>query len=149
MLYPPSRSVPVTAEAVAANLTGRRELTKQADIETMVVSLDPLKVTPAVTLPSVIWDAMGGDEKTARTCAHCGAAFGRAESGWRYDALCRWSCPACQSEPGWRSPSLPVLHDGTPEYGLVSDVSLGTKDPAPGRRLYTGVSWRTPVRRPR
>ncbi len=74
-------------------------------------------VLPPVPLTeeAVIFDALGGQEKAARPCGHCGALSGRRDLSWRYDAHQVWSCPACQLTPGWRSPFLPGLR--TPATG--------------------------------
>lgn len=117
---------PVTRDAVAAGLSARRELTGQRDIPTAVIPAlarpyAPQAIQHAVipfvplTEPAAIYDAMGGDERTARPCARCGALSGRGDLSWRYDALVYWSCPACQAGPEWRSPSLPGLRVTTPE----------------------------------
>jgi hypothetical protein len=99
-----------------------------------------------VVLPPAIFDALGGDSRTARTCGHCGALDRREDFCWRSDAHLIWSCPGCQMEPGWRSPRQVVLYGLAAEYRLVCAASVVARDTTPGRRLYAGAPWRSPVR---
>lgn len=75
----------------------------------------PSEVIPYVplTCPPAIYDALGGDTATAWACGHCGGTAGRGTPGWRPDALCVLSCPACQRLPGWRAPALPGVQAAT------------------------------------
>jgi hypothetical protein len=103
------------------------------------------QVTPIV-LPPAIFDELGGDSRTARTCGHCGALDRREDFCWRSDAHLVWSCPGCQMKPGWRSPRQVVLYGLAAEYRLVCAASVVARDTTPGRRLYAGAPWRSPVR---
>ena len=84
-------------------------------------ALDRPYIPELITEPPVIFEAMRGDERAARTCGHCGARDNRADFCWQDDALGIWSCPACQALPGWWAPSLP---------GVL--VATKADDPNPG-----------------
>jgi hypothetical protein len=105
------------------------------------------RVLPAapIILPPAIFDALGGYSRTARTCGHCGEVD-RREDFWRSDAHLIWSCPQCQMKPGWRSPRQVVLYGLAAEYRLVCAASVVARDTTPGRRLYAGAPWRSPVK---
>jgi hypothetical protein len=105
----------------------------------------PVPQVAPVVLPPVIFDALGGDSRTARTCGHCGE-MDKREDFWRSDAHLIWSCPRCQMKPGWRSPRQVVLYGLAAEYRLVCAASVVARDTTPGRRLYAGVPWRSPVK---
>ena len=90
----------------------------------------------ALTEEAVIYDALGGDERAARHCGHCGARDRREDFCWREDAFWVWSCPDCQAQPGWRSPLLPGVPAATAaddaewygmaETGIIARSVLGT-----------------------
>ena len=100
----------------------------------------------SIILPPAIFDALGGDSRTARACGHCGELDRREDFCWRPDAHLIWSCPACQMKPGWRSPRQVVLYGPAAEYRLVCAASVVARDTTPGRRLYAGAPWRSPVK---
>jgi hypothetical protein len=151
---------PVTREAVRANLQDRRELTAQAGVPTTVIPAlrlpagQPSGVIPFAPLTErpAIYDALGGDTRTARSC-YCGALNARGDCSWREDALCRWSCPSCQARPEWRAPSLPSVRSATrqvdpevfggPEARLIAHVRLAT-DPR-GVRQGPDGRWRAAI----
>jgi len=109
----------------------------------------PAEVIPFVPLTeeAAIYHALGGDERAARRCGHCGARDGRRDFCWRDDAFQVWSCPACQMRPGWRAPSLPGVpaatrYDdpetfGAAETGILARAVLGT-DPRAVRQRPDG-----------
>ena len=109
------------------------------------------EVIPVVplTLPASIYEGLGGDEKTARDCGHCGALSGRGDWSWRYDRHEVWSCPSCQSQPEWRAPSLPGLRittegeTGPAEMGIMARSLMAT-DPRAVRQDPDG-RWRTSI----
>ncbi len=102
-----------------------------------------------LTLPASIYDAMSGDEKTARPCGYCAALSGREDVSWRYDAHQVWSCPSCQAGPEWRSPSLPGVRitadgeTGPAEAGIMAR-SLLAVNPRPVRQRPDGL-WMAAV----
>ena len=95
----------VTAEAVAANLTGRRELTKQADIPTVAIPALPPAIDPRPMHdlgPCPIWRAVLHDQFIRQEDAR----GGREDGPWpeRYARI-------------WRErTALPALL--VPDYGL-------------------------------
>ena len=108
---------------------------------TLPFTLGPVQVQGAgrilaevpVTEDEKFFYALGGDEKTARTCGYCKASQGRGDLSWRDDALGAWSCPSCQVLPEWRAPSLPGLrittpedHPGGEESGIMARTLLAT-----------------------
>jgi len=99
-----------------------------------------------VILPAVIFEAIGGSERTARSCGHCGAVNVFGDTRWQSDALLIWSCLACQAKPDWHAPRLAVLRGAGAEYRLACAASVVAGDPQPGRRLYLGAPWHSPVR---
>lgn len=109
------------------------------------------EVIPMVplTVEALIYDGLGGDEKTARSCGHCGALSTREDFSWRYDAHQAWSCPSCQAGPEWRSPSLPGLRittegeAGPAEMGIMARSLMAT-DPRAVRQDPDG-KWRTSI----
>lgn len=86
-----------------------------------------------VTEEAVVYNALGGDAKTARPCWYCGTLHQRGNWSWRDDDLGRWSCPPCQLRPDWRAPCLPglrILASGEPgreEMRLMAHARLATE----------------------
>ena len=111
------------------------------------VPAPPAEVLPPVPLtqPAVIFEAIGGEERTARDCTWCGALSGRGDFSWRYDALGHWSCPSCQMRPDWHAPSLPGIpsatrydeDNGMYEMGIIARSLLAT-DPRAVRQRPDG-----------
>lgn len=80
-------------------------------------------------VPPIFFYAMGGVARTSRTCAWCAVPDNRDEDGWRYDALCKWSCPACVAQAWWSCPMLPV-------------VSTADRYGDPGAGIYRNAEYR-------